>query len=196
MTVYDSIADVVNLASNIKCICPVELIQYSTALPPFTSPSDWVALKLVDMVKEVSILCIVSRSFCTRASCPRMCAGFHFDYNWVCDEGYAERVSAPSYMERLLDWAHTLIQDPSKFPKSLDVGYPPEAMAQFKTLYKRIFRVYAHVYLEHYASFEDENALRSLNTSFLHLFLFGREFELLSTQDVSPVMCIVDALMS
>jgi MOB kinase activator 1 len=193
--------------NNRQLLSTIELIECSIQLPMFTSQDDWVALKLFDVLNEVHVLCLSCQEFCTEATCPRMRAGSCSDYNWITDEGYAEQVSAPVYMHKLCNWAHELINNRHVFPISPIGEYPDDFMLEVKLIFKRIFRVYAHIYLEHFNEFTSYdipmrpanthfNASMALNTSFLHMYLLGKEFDLLSDQESGPMMMIVTALLT
>ena len=162
----------------------------------FVSKNDWISLTLLEIAKEVKVLCISLREFCTEMSCPRMSAGFFVDYNWIGDEGIAEKVSAPVYMQKLSSWAIQVLRNPKVFPFLSSCQYPESFLGEVTTVFRRLFRVYAHVYLEHFGKFTASGASTSLNTSFIHAYVFGKHFDLLTEYDVAPVMLIVDALLS
>ena len=182
--------------ANLRLLTSYDLIKYTVQLPMFTSKNDWITLKLLEMVKEVNVLCISIRHFCTEISCPRMNAGSFVDFNWIGDEGLAEKVSAPVYMRKLSIWAIGMLKDAKLCPIVSSCSYPESFQAEAKSVFRRLFRVYAHVYLEHFAEFTSAGASTALNTSFIHAFVFGKHFELLTEYDVAPIMFIVDALLS
>lgn len=74
-----------------------------------------------------------------------MSAGSKFQYLWGSGDDQAKEVSAPVYMNLLFDWIDTICSNPEVFPIETD-QYPPDFIQQVSIIFKRIFRVYAHVY--------------------------------------------------
>ena len=65
--------------------------------------------------------------------------------------------------------------------------FPDDFMVIMKAVYKKLFRVYAHVYHHHVDEFIREKAEVYLNTSFKVFGLFEREFNLLSKKEEAPL---------
>ncbi|MFS7973549.1 putative MOB kinase activator family [Helianthus anomalus] len=59
-------------------------------------------------------------------------------------------VSAPKYVEDLMEWIETQLDNESIFPQKLGVPFPPNFQDVVKTIFKRLFRVYAHIYHSHF----------------------------------------------
>jgi MOB kinase activator 1 len=105
-------------------------------------------------------------------------------------------VSAPMFMRKFMEWSESLLRDDRVFPVSATHGYPPDFFSQVRHMYKRMLKVYGHIYLNHLVAFNDEAESTALNTSLLHFYLFGREFGLMSDQEVGPLMFVVEMLSS
>lgn len=56
------------------------------------------------------------------------------------------QVSARKYMDLLFDYIEDQISNPAIFPSNDDDSYPPEFIEVVKTIFKRIFRMYGHIY--------------------------------------------------
>lgn len=56
-----------------------------------------------------------------------------------------------------------------------------------KIAFKKLFRVYAHVYHHHLSEFVSDNAEVYLNTSFKYFGLFVREYNLISMKEEAPL---------
>merc|ERR1711998_230290 len=52
------------------------------------------------------------------------------------------------------------------------------------SIFKRLFRVYAHIYVLHFKSMQEMGAEPHLNTCFRHFMLFVREFDLIEPQEL------------
>ncbi|KAI9845341.1 MAG: hypothetical protein M1837_004963 [Sclerophora amabilis] len=72
-------------------------------------------------------------------------------------------------------------------------GFPENFLPVCKNIYKQMFRVYAHLYWNHYEHpLYHLDCERYLNSAFTHFLLVGTEFELLSTKDLEPVQALLD----
>ena len=65
--------------------------------------------------------------------------------------------------------------------------FPEDFMPVMRILFKKLFRVYAHVYHHHLNEFIKRNAEIHLNTSFKYFGMFVREFGLISKKEEAPL---------
>jgi len=81
-----------------------------------------------------------------------MSAGAKYEYHWA--DGVAVkkplRCSAPEYIDYLMTWIQTQLDDQDLFPTAIGVPFPKGFMGVAKTIHKRLFRVYAHIYHTHF----------------------------------------------
>lgn len=130
-----------------------------------------------------------------------MSAGERYEYHWPvrpmernCRD--VTRVSAPAYIDLLMTWVQTYLDDESVFPTKIGNPFPLDFMITVRTIYKRLFRVYAHIYHSHYHTIlYDLNSEAHLNTSFRHFIVFVREFALLDSIDLLPLKELIDYLV-
>lgn len=71
-------------------------------------------------------------------------------------------------------------------------GFPQRFETEVKNMYKQMFRVYAHLYWQHWLAFWELSAHRELNTCFVHFINVGRIYNLLSDKDMEPMQPLVD----
>lgn len=64
------------------------------------------------------------------------------------------------------------LDDPSIFPQTYGVAFPGHFLEDVKTLFKRLFRVYAHIYHSHFKHVCALGAEAHLNTCFKHFMYF------------------------
>lgn len=90
--------------------------------------------------------------FCTPEQCSIMNAGPKFEFYWEDGDTYKKPtpLSAPAYVEALMTWAQNNIDDEKMFPQKIGVKFPPTFMQTAKTILRRLFRVYAHIYHSHF----------------------------------------------
>lgn len=81
-----------------------------------------------------------------------MNAGPGFEYLWA-DSVKVKKpisVSAPEYVDLLMSWVETQLNDESVFPLQLGTPFPKQFQQVVKTIFKRLFRIYAHIYHTHF----------------------------------------------
>jgi MOB kinase activator 1 len=64
----------------------------------------------------------------------------------------------------LQTWIEGLINNETLFPPSTAVPFPKDFRSNVKNIFKRLFRVYAHVYIEHFPQIIELKAEAHLNT--------------------------------
>ena len=60
------------------------------------------------------------------------------------------KCSAPKYIDFLMTWVQDQLDDETLFPSKIGVPFPNNFLTNAKTILKRLFRVYAHVYHQHF----------------------------------------------
>jgi MOB kinase activator 1 len=118
-----------------------------------------------------------------------MSAGPKYEYHWAdgTQVKKAIKVSAPEYVAYLMTWVEGQLTDEAIFPSKIGVPFPKGFTSVVKTIFKRLFRVYAHIYHSH---FEDIVALGEqahLNTCFKHFVYFIQEFDLVDKKELAPL---------
>lgn len=128
-----------------------------------------------------------------------MCAGPRFEYHWQDPESQlykrSTRLSAPDYIECLLNWVQRQIDDERLFPSDAHTPYPAEFLDRVKAMLRRLFRIYAHIYHHHFAQVCALRLEVHLNTSYRHFFLFVREYNLVHPKEMVPLAEINDAIL-
>lgn len=75
------------------------------------------------------------------------------------------------------------------------VSFPRNFITIAKTILKRLFRVYAHIYHAHFDDIITLQEEAHLNTSFKHLIYFVHEFNLIEKRELSPMQELIDKMM-
>lgn len=89
--------------------------------------------------------------YCTPQSCPTMAAG-KAEYLWKDDSALYKkptRIPAPTYIDLMMSEIDGNITDETIFPIEENVKFPRNYMSVVKAIYKRLFRLYAHIYCSH-----------------------------------------------
>jgi len=119
-------------------------------------------------------------------------------------------MNAPDYVDHLMNWVQGMLDDDAIFPSKIGVAFPKNFQATVKSIVRRLFRVYAHLYNHHFAqlcalSIEGEHIpvhlslemcrklthstsnSAHINTSYRHFLLFVNEFNLIDKKELAPL---------
>jgi MOB kinase activator 1 len=149
-------------------------LREAVRLPPGEDLFEWLAVNTVDFFNQVNLLFGTLTEFCTPENCPTMSAGPKYEYRWADGVQIKKplEVSAPKYVEYLMDWIEGQLDDESIFPQKLGAPFPVNFRDVVKTIFKRLFRVYAHIYHSHFQKIVSLKEEAHLNTCFKHFILF------------------------
>ncbi|KAL9087718.1 MAG: hypothetical protein Q9165_006485 [Trypethelium subeluteriae] len=85
------------------------------------------------------------------------------------------KMPAPEYIEHLMAWVQSNIDNESMFPSRIGAPFPKAFSTTVRQIFKRLYRVYAHIYCHHYPVVIHLGLEPHLNTSFKHYVLFVEE---------------------
>jgi MOB kinase activator 1 len=118
---------------------------------------------------------------------------------------------APTYIEHLMAWVQSNIDNEAVFPSRIGayrglcrsfllifagVPFPKSFPSMIRQVFKRMYRVYAHIYCHHYPVIRELGLEAHLNTSFKHYVLFIDEHSLASGKDFwGPLGDLVDSML-
>ncbi|CAA3016412.1 MOB kinase activator-like 1A isoform X2 [Olea europaea var. sylvestris] len=99
-------------------------LREAVRLPPGEDLNEWLAVNTVDFFNQVNLLYGTLTEFCTASTCPTMSAGSKYEYRWA--DGITIKqpieVSAPKYVEYLMDWIEAQLDDESIFPQNCTIS--------------------------------------------------------------------------
>lgn len=171
-------------------------LQQAVRLPDGEDVNEWVAVNVVDFFNQINMLYGTLTEYCTQTECPIMSAGPKFEYHWADGTSVKKplKVSAPEYIDYLMTWVQTQLNDETIFPSKIAVPFPKNFLNVAKTILKRLFRVYAHMYHSHFNWVVQLNEEAHLNTSFKHFIFFVQEFNLVEKKELAPMQELIDRL--
>ena len=76
-----------------------------------------------------------------------------------------------------------------------DAKFPKNFQHVVKNIFKRIFRLYGHIYYSHFEKIQDIGAEAHLNSCFKHLIHFILEFKLVDKKELAPLQKLIDKLI-
>ncbi|XP_065878640.1 MOB kinase activator-like 1B [Euphorbia lathyris] len=172
-------------------------LREAVRLPPGEDLNEWLAVNTVDFFNQVNLLYGTLTEFCTPENCSTMSAGPKYEYRWADGVQIKKpiEVSAPKYVEYLMDWIETQLDDESIFPQKLGAPFPPNFKEVVKTIFKRLFRVYAHIYHSHFQKIVSLKEEAHLNTCFKHFILFTYEFCLIDKKELAPLQELIESII-
>jgi len=171
-------------------------LRLAVQLPEREDINEWLAVNTVDFFNQINLLYGSITEFCTPKSCPVMAAGPKYEYLWA-DGAKIKRpikVSAPEYVDYLMTWVQDILDDESIFPSRVDVPFPRNFQSVVKNIFKRLFRVYAHIYYSHFQKIVTLGEEAHLNTCFKHFYYFIDEFDLVEKKEMIPLQDLIDNL--
>jgi len=155
-------------------------LKKAVKLPEGEDENEWLAVNVVDFYNHINLLYGAITEFCSPQSCPEMKATDEFEYLWKENEQVKKptKMSAPEYVEHLMAWCQSNIDNESLFPSRIGVPFPRNFRPLVLQMFKRLYRVYAHIYCHHYPIVMNLGLEPHLNTSFKHYVLFVSEHKL------------------
>jgi MOB kinase activator 1 len=172
-------------------------MRSAVQLPKGEDLKEWIAVNTVDFFNEINLLYGTISESCTKEKCPIMSAGASVTYLWR--DGVKVKkpleVSAPEYVELLMQWAESQLNNEDIFPVTFGSEYPKNFLPIVKQLYKRFFRVYAHIYHSHFSRIVKVGAEAHLNTCFKHFIYFVLEFDMIPSNELKPLDDLINKMM-
>jgi MOB kinase activator 1 len=171
-------------------------LRSAVKLPAGESLNDWLAVSVVDFFNQLSCLFAPVAEYCTPKTCPEMTAGPAFKYFWQDNGKYKKATMLPAheYITNVMLWTEQYINNEKYFPSDPSVPFPADFLEIVKNIFKRLFRIYAHLYHHHRENIRNIGAEAHLNTSFRHFVFFAQEFKLIPEDQLQPLREIINQL--
>jgi len=96
----------------------------------------------------------------------------------------------------LMNWAQIQLDDEAVFPHKIGVPFPRNFRDVVRTIIRRLFRIYAHLYSSHFDHICALGIEAHLNTSYRHFFLFINEFDLVDRKELVPLDELNEAILA
>lgn len=173
-------------------------LRKTVKLPEGEDENEWLACNMVDFYNHINLLYGSITEFCSPQTCPEMKATDEFEYLWQDNEEFKRptKMPAPTYIEHLMTWVQSTIDNEVVFPSRIGVNFPKSFPSMIRQVFKRMYRVYAHIYCHHYPVVHELGLEPHLNTSFKHYVLFIDEHHLCSGKDFwGPLGDLVDSML-
>ena len=103
-------------------------------------------------------------------------------------------LTANAYIMNVMLWTEEYINNEKIFPSDPKIPFPEEFMKIVSDIFRRLFRIYAHLYHHHRNDIQAIGAEAHLNTSFKHFMYFVQEFKLIPEEQFGPLKEIIDKI--
>ena len=171
-------------------------LRMAVMLPEGEDLNEWVAYNIVDFVNQITMLVGTLADCCTDTTCPVMSAGAKYEYHWADGKGVVVPIkcSAPKYIDFLMTWINDQVEDEAVFPSKIGAQFPRNFLSIGKLILKRLFRVYAHVYHQHFKEVVALGQEAHVNTGLKHFVFFVKEFDLIDSKELAPLQELIGRL--
>lgn len=123
-----------------------------------------------------------------------MSAGSQTEYLWSDGPKKNVKVSAPQYIDFVMSWVQTLVDDQNIFPTRAGVEFPKDFSNIVKSICKKLLRVFAHMYHSHFDKILCLQGEGHFNTLFIHFYCFVQEFGLVDKKEFIPLNDLIAEL--
>lgn len=173
-------------------------LREAVALPEGEDLNEWLAVNTFDFFNQINMLYGTITEFCTDESCPVMSAGPKYEYRWADGVQHKKpvKMTAPQYVDALMTWVQSQLDDENLFPSKIGVPFPRSFQQTVKNIFKRLFRVYAHIYHSHFQKIVSLGEEAHLNTCFKHFLYFVKEFDLVPRTELEPLQELINQFMA
>jgi len=156
-------------------------------------------------------------SICNPRRCPKMTAGANHSFTWLNSRLQPVEIPAYEYLSLVQRYISGKIDDGKILPTdpsgvsfadnpafclpSTDSdqdwigkrsGFPPNFMEVCQTIFRQMFRVYAHLYWSHFEDLFSLDLEKSVNSCFSHFILTATTLNLLKKNDLEPMQPLID----
>jgi MOB kinase activator 1 len=140
----------------------------------------WFLFQAVCFVKSLQVFHnLATTRFCSSESCPILSVGALYEYRWRDpDTGDILSTCAPSYMHLLFDFVDGILKKSELSSISYDCA---------ADLLRRTFRVYAHIYHEHYSEISLLGLTAEFEARLNHLSQFLIKTRIMTVKELLPM---------
>lgn len=168
--------------------------QTIVQVPKYVDENEWLVLNVFEFYQYLNLFYGVIAEFVTPQTCPTMNAGPGIDYLWIDSNKQPVRLPANTYIDYVLTWISNKFDDPTLFPTKQNVPFPPHFLGVLKNIYRQMFRIFAHIYHNHFDKFVHLSMEAHWNSFFAHFASFGKDFDLLERKEMEPLAALIESM--
>mmetsp|Transcript_14213 Transcript_14213/g.23184 ORF Transcript_14213/g.23184 Transcript_14213/m.23184 type:complete len:381 (+) Transcript_14213:137-1279(+) len=166
-------------------------VEDSVKLPTGALKSAWIASNLKNFQIDLKEIWGLVESVCRSSdeeTCLIMSAGSRYQFLWQDGEKYKKptELRASDYIDTLFAHAERKF-DQWKIAEDATSPLPKGSLREAKMIYKRLFRVYAHLFHSHFELIKNTDTEGPLTVCFKRFVLFIKEFNLVKENELAPM---------
>eukprot|EP00007_Cunea_sp_BSH-02190019_P003726 CAMPEP_0174236740 /NCGR_PEP_ID=MMETSP0417-20130205/5774_1 /TAXON_ID=242541 /ORGANISM="Mayorella sp, Strain BSH-02190019" /LENGTH=1527 /DNA_ID=CAMNT_0015315423 /DNA_START=44 /DNA_END=4627 /DNA_ORIENTATION=- len=157
----------------------------------------WLTANVIHLFRVTSLFFATIKDQCTSNTCPKMDGSAEIQYKWSVGGGNAHSMPASEYIEKLGRWFLNHITHPDlfDFDQYTTSSSRKRITSILQMLYKRVFRVYAHIYYHHWTRIKAFSVTDHFTACCNYHYFFGIENHLLHPKHdlstISPIQSLL-----
>ncbi|KAK6456131.1 Mob1/phocein [Scheffersomyces xylosifermentans] len=160
--------------------------------PKYVDYGEWLALNIFELFNNLNQFYGVISDYVTPEAYPTMNAGPHTNYLWVDGNGQTVNLPACQYIEYVITWISNKINDQSVFPTKTGGVFPPNFMKDCKNISRQMFRIFAHLYHNHFDKIVHLSLEAHFNSFFAHFICLVKEYNLMDRSELEPLLPLIE----
>lgn len=165
-------------------------------LPKYVDHDEWLALNIFELFDNLNLFYSVIADYVASDAYPTMNAGPNTDYLWISADGQAVNLPAYQYIDRVLTWVSSKINDQAVFPTSNGGAFPQTFMKDCKSISRQMFRIFAHVYHNHFDKLVHLSLEAHWNSFFSNFISLVKTFDLIERREMAPLLPLIEEFES
>lgn len=161
-------------------------------LPKYVDSNEWIALNIFELYNNLNQFYGVIADYVTPETFPTMNAGPNTNYMWVDATGQAINLPASQYIDYVLTWISTKLNDQSIFPTKNGGAFPPNFLKDCKNISRQMLRIFAFIYHNQFDKIVHLSLEAHWNSFFAHFISFIKEFSLIDRKELEPLLPLIE----
>ena len=161
-------------------------------LPKYVDSNEWIALNIFELYNNLNQFYGIIADYVTPEAFPTMNAGPNTNYMWVDASGQALNLPASQYIDYVLTWISTKLNDQSIFPTKNGGAFPPNFLKDCKNILRQMLRIFAFIYHNQFDKIVHLSLEAHWNSFFAHFISFIKEFNLIDRKELEPLLPLIE----
>lgn len=186
-----------NFTNNTKTLGLTNAVEV-VARPDGIPKDEWMATCAVHFMNDLNLVVALAKEFKGVDKQPLRVGKHEFAWQDENNPKYVQpqKIPAIEYMEELLYWTNNQLNDEAFCPTTPGAAFPKDFNAGIEKIFRRFFRVYAHIYHNHYKEMEQMEAVEHLNHVFKKFAIFCKMNKSLPDQEIEPLKDLVGMMVA
>ncbi|ODV95238.1 hypothetical protein PACTADRAFT_43065 [Pachysolen tannophilus NRRL Y-2460] len=161
-------------------------------LPKYVDFSEWLALNVFETFTHLNQFYGVLAEYVTVEKYPTMKADANTEYLWYGNNNRQVSLPASQYIDLALTWISNKLNDQNIFPTKNGIIFPPNFIKDIKNICRQMFRIFAHIYFNHFEKILHLSLEAHWNSFFAHFISFIKEFDLIERKELEPLLPLIE----